>query len=96
MNKAYNRCLFTQSQGELASVHPADGRILGNLPGSHANNIYLLGSDKLNEVQLYMSTRQPQPSLTLKSLFMWSDLAVKAAKSENKKSFFNVREGSSK
>ena len=49
MNKAYNSCLFTRP------IHPAVGWIVGNSPGNRANNIYSSGSDKLTEVQLYMS-----------------------------------------
>ena len=64
---------------------------MGNSPGSHANNIYSCGSDKFTEVQSYILTSRQlaEPSLTLKSLFylLFSDLAVKAAKSENKKGF---------
>ena len=48
MNEAYNRCLF----------YPAVGWIVGNAPGSRANNIHPPGSDKLTEVQLYMSACQ--------------------------------------
>ena len=55
MNKAYTRCLFTRLPGILVPVHPAVGWIVGYLPGSHANNIYSPGSDKLTDVQLYMS-----------------------------------------
>ena len=55
MNKAYNRCLFTRLPGKYAPVHPAVGWIVGTSPGSHANNIYSPGSDKMTEVQLYMS-----------------------------------------
>ena len=36
-----------------APVRPAVGRIVGNSPGSHANNIYSPESDKLTEVQLH-------------------------------------------
>ena len=74
-------------------IYPAASRILGNSPGSHANNIYLPGSDKLTEVQLYMSTScQPGSRVIpvfsyVEKPFSFSDLAVKAAKSENKKAF---------
>ena len=50
LNKANNRCLFIRLPGQLALVHPAVGWIVGNSPGSRANNIYLPGSDKLSEV----------------------------------------------
>ena len=55
MNKAYNRDLFTRLPGKYAPVHPAVGWIVGNPPDSHTNNNYSPGSDKLIEVQLYMS-----------------------------------------
>ena len=38
-----------------SAVYPAVGRIVSYSPGSRANNIYSSGSDKLTEVQLYMS-----------------------------------------
>ena len=38
------------------SMHLAVRWIVGNSPGSHANNVYSPCSDKLTEVQLYMST----------------------------------------
>ena len=93
MNKAHNRCLFTRLLGKYAPVKPAGGWIVGKSPGSRANNIYSPGSGKLTEKQLhvnFMLIRQPgnpNLSLTLKNLFLLSDLAVKAAKSENKKGF---------
>ena len=62
MNKAYNRCLVTRLPGKKAHVHPAVGWIVCNSPGSRANNIYSPGSDKLIEVQLYMSTSSQQDS----------------------------------
>ena len=37
-------------------IYVAAGWIVGNAPGSRANNNYSSGSDKLNEVQLYIST----------------------------------------
>ena len=64
----------------------------GNSPGSRAN-IYSPGSDKLTEVQLYMSTSCQPGSRVIRAFsdvempFLFSDLAVKAAKSENKKAF---------
>ena len=42
-----------------ASVHPAVGWTVGNLPGSSANYIYSPGIGKMTEVQLYMLTYQP-------------------------------------
>ena len=66
---------------------------MGISPGSRANSMYSPGCE-LTEVQLYMSVScQPgsqviRPSLILKSLFLFSDLEVKAAKLENKKKFF--------
>ena len=73
MNKAYNRCLFTH-------VHPAVGRIVDNLPGSRANNIYSPGSDKLTDVQFYRSTSFQSGSRVIRE--------------NEKKRLFNVREGS--
>ena len=70
--------------------------------GSRANNVYSPGSDKLTEVQLHMSTSCQQGGQVIRSFsdvekpFLFSDLAVEAAKSKNKKRFFNVREGSAK
>ena len=68
-------------------------------PGSHANNIHWPGSDKLTEVQLYMSTScQPgSPVIRVfsdveKCFFLFSDLAVKPP--DQKIKLFNVREGS--
>ena len=69
---------------------------MGNSSGSGAISIYTFGSDKLTEVQLYMSTScQPGSRVNrafsgVKKPFLFSDLAVKAAKSENKKKIFNV------
>ena len=71
---------------------------MGISPGSRANNMYSPGCEKLTEVQLYMSVScQPgsqviRPSLTLKNLFLFSDLEVKAAKLENEKVFFSKLE----
>ena len=56
VKKAYKRCLFNWLPGKYAPVHPAVGWIVGNSPGSRANNIYSLGSGRLTDVQLYMST----------------------------------------
>ena len=70
-------------------MYPAAGWIVGNSPGSRANNIYSPGSGKLTEVQLYMSTSCQQGSRAFRTFsdvekpFLFSDLAVKAAKSEN-------------
>ena len=102
LNKAYNRCLFTRLSGKLAPVHPAVWWVLGNSPGSCANNIYSPGSDKLTEVQLYMSASCQPGSRVIQDLsgvekpfFLFADLVVKTAKLENKKKFFfDVREGS--
>ena len=60
--------------------------------GSRANNICSPGSDKLTDVIVhvnFMSTRQPsKPGFSdVEKPFLFSDLAVKAAKSENKKGF---------
>ena len=51
MNRAFNRCLFTGLPRKLTPIHPAVGWIVGNSPGSHANNVYSPRSDKLTEVQ---------------------------------------------
>ena len=72
---------------------------MGNSPGSCANNIYSPGSDKLTEVQLYMSNSCQPGSRVIRALsdvkkpFLFSDLVVKAAKSENEKRLFIIREG---
>ena len=99
MNKAYNRGLFTRLPGKSAPVHPAVGWIVGSSPGSHANNIYLPGSDKLTEVQLYMSTSCQPGSRVIRAFsdlnkdFFISCLAALTAKSENKIRLFHVRGG---
>ena len=75
------------------SVHPAVRWIVGNSPGSCANNIYSPGSDKLTEVQLYMSTSFQPGSWVIRAFsdvekpFLFSNLVNKAAKSDNKKDF---------
>ena len=56
MNKVYNRCLFAWLPGKSAPVQPAVEWIVGNSPGSFPNNIHTLSSDKVTEVQFYMST----------------------------------------
>ena len=67
---------------------------MDNSPFSHANNNNLPGSDKLTEVPLDMSIScQPdgqviQAFSDIEKPFLFSDLAVKAAKSENKKKAF--------
>ena len=53
MNKAYVTGAYIP--GCRINKHPAVGRIVGNSRGSGANNIYSPGSDKLTEVQVYMS-----------------------------------------
>ena len=64
-----------------------------NSPGSRANNIYSPGSDKLTEVQLYMSTSCQPCSRVIRAVsdfektFLFSDLEVKTSKSEDKKGF---------
>ena len=66
---------------------------MGNSPGSRANNIYSPGRDQLTEVQLYMSascqpgSRVIRACFDIEKSFPFSDLAVKTAKSENKKDF---------
>ena len=58
MNKAYSRCIPKPSilDDVIASVHPAVGWIVGNSACSSAHIISSLGSDKMPEVQLCMST----------------------------------------
>ena len=64
---------------------------MGNSPGSGANNIYSPGNDKLTEMQLYISTSCQPGSWVIRAFsdvekpFLFSDLAIKTAKSENKK-----------
>ena len=90
MNKAYNRCLFSRLP-DKKKVHQAVRLIVGISPGSRANNIYSTGNDKLTKVELYMLTSyQPggwviQAFSGVEKPFSFSDLAVKAAKSDNKK-----------
>ena len=65
----------------------------GQTPGSHANNIYAPGSDKLTEVQLYKPfSCQSGSRVIVEILFIFSDLAVKATKLENKKKGFRTSE----
>ena len=45
--------LIYPAAGKISTFSP--GWIVGSSPGSHANNIYSPGSDKLTEVLLYMS-----------------------------------------
>ena len=71
----------------------------GKYQGS-VNNIYSHGSDKLNDVQLYMSTSCQPSSRVIRAFsdiekpFLFSDLAALTPKSENKKWLFNVTVGS--
>ena len=64
---------------------------MGKSPVTHKNNIYSPGSDKLTEEQLYLLTScQPGSRVIrafsgVKTPFLFSDLAVQAAKSENEK-----------
>ena len=61
--------------------------------GSRANNIYSPGNDKLTEMQLYMSNSCQPGSRLIRAFsdveqpFLFFDLAVKVAKSENYKVF---------
>ena len=71
---------------------------MGNSPGSSANNISSPGSYKLTEVHMYMSTSCRPGSRVFrafsrveKPFYLFSDLKVKAAKSENKKMFQRQR-----
>ena len=67
-------------------VYLAVGWIVSNSPGSRANNIYSPGSDKLTELQVYMSTScQPGRRVTrafsgVDKFFLFSDLAVKVSR----------------
>ena len=67
--------------------------IVGNSPGSRANNIYSPGTDKLTEMQLYMSTSCQPGNRVIRAFcdvekpVLISDLAVTGAKSENKIGF---------
>ena len=62
-------------------------------PGSRANNIYSPGRDKLTEGQLYMSVSCQPGSRVIRAFsdagkpFLFSNLAVTAAKSGNKTGF---------
>ena len=68
-------------------------------PCSVANNIYSPGSDKVTEVQMYMSNSCQPRSRVIRAFselhsffcffffFLFSDFAIKATKSENKKGF---------
>ena len=56
MNKAYNRCLLTRLPLKKAPVYLGVEWIVCYSPCSRANKIYSSSSDKLTEVQLYMST----------------------------------------
>ena len=69
---------------------------MDNSPGGCANNIYSPGSDKLTEVQLYLSTSCQPGSRVIRGSprisdvdkpFSFSDLAALTAKSENEKGF---------
>ena len=90
MKKSYNRSFFTRLPGKYALVHPAVEWIEGNSSDSHANNIYSPSSDKLTEVELYMSTSCQPGSRVIRGFSdiekpsLFSDLVVKAAKSEKK------------
>ena len=78
MNKAYNKCLFTQQP-----VHPAVVWIVGNSTGSRANNIYSPGSNKFTEVQLNMSSSCQPGSRVIRAFpdveLIWQ---LKAAKNQ--------------
>ena len=71
---------------------------MGNSSGSRANNVYSPGSDKFPDVQLYMSTscqlgiREIRAFSDIEKPLLYSDLAVKAVKSENKKKGFSTSE----
>ena len=67
---------------------------MGTSSGSRVNNIYSPGSDKVPDVQLYMSTscqlgiREIRAFSDIEKPLLYSDLAVKAVKSENNKKAF--------
>ena len=91
MNKVL--IIYTRLPGKEAPIHPAVESIVSISTGSRVNNIYSPGSDKLIEVQFYMpiscqpGTRVIPAFSDVKKSSFFSDLAVKAAKSENKKGF---------
>ena len=67
--------------------------IVSNSPGSRANNNYSPGTDKLTEVQLYMSASCQPGNRVIRAFrdvekpVLISDLAVTAAKSETEIGF---------
>ena len=67
---------------------------MGDLSGSRANNIYSPGSDKLIEVQLYMSVSCQPGSRVIRAFsdvekpFLFADFAVEAAKIRKQKNTF--------
>ena len=88
MKRDDNRCLFSRLPGKSTPVYPAVGWIVDTSLRSRANIIYSPGSDKLTEVQLHMSTSFQPGSQIIRAFsdvgkpFAFSDLSVKAAKSE--------------
>ena len=56
------------SPGQKTPVHPAVGWIMDNSAGSRANNIYSPASDKVTEVQLFMSTSCQPGSLVIQAI----------------------------
>ena len=83
--------LIYPAAGYISTCSPGSRMDSDQSPGSSANNIYSPSSDKLTEVQLYMSTSCQPGSRVVRAFsdvekpFLFSDLAVKAPKSENKK-----------
>ena len=75
---------------------------MGNSLGNVQVTLFSPGSDKLTEVQLYMSLSYKAGSLVIRAFCdvekpsLFSDLAVKTAKLENIKKLFSVKEGSDK
>ena len=92
-----NRCLFNRLPGKWAPAQSAVWWIVGNSPGSRANNIYSPGNDKLTEVQLYKST-SCQPGSRV--IWAFSDAEnpflfyFLKPRNQKLKKLFNVREGS--
>ena len=77
MNKAYNKCLFTRLPGTPGIR--GDSR---QFTRNHASNSSSPGSDKMTEVQLYMSTlchlgcRVIRAFSDVEMPFLFSNLAV--------------------
>ena len=74
---------------------------MGNSPDRRANYMFLLGSDKLTELQLYMTVSCQPGSRVIRAFsgvkkpFSFFDLAIKLP-NQKMKILFNVKEGSDK